>query len=440
MSDLVTLSLAQASHSIHTLALSPVTYVEALLEHIGSIEPSLQAWVQLDAQSALNQAHQLEKELHEGISRGSLHGIPVAIKDLFDVAGMETLAGSEIISGNIAQVDSTAVARLRQKGAIIMGKTAMTVFAAMDPCGTVNPWNHAHTPGGSSSGSAAAVASRMCPAALGTQTAGSVLRPAAYCGISGLKPTFDAVSRRGLFPCAWSMDHVGVMACSAEDVALVFDAVAELPLPPSRPAFVLGVPDRYFFDELAPDVMTAFAAAIETLREAGVEVREVVLPATFERGTDAGVVTMYAEMAALHRDRFTAQASAYPFRIRTLIEEGLRISAADYLRAQQVRRLCADDLTRTFAEVDCLVTPATPAPAPAGLSATGDWRFNLPFSASGHPAISVPCGFSADGLPIGLQIAAGYRRERRLFDLAGVFQAHTDWHRRRPESIQETLP
>jgi Asp-tRNA(Asn)/Glu-tRNA(Gln) amidotransferase A subunit family amidase len=310
----------------------------------------------------------------------------------------------------------------------------------MDPADTVNPWNWQHTPGGSSSGSAAAVASCMCPAALGSQTAGSVLRPAAYCGIAGLKPTYDAISRQGMFPCAWSMDHVGIMARSVADVAAVFAAIAESPMPEIPEAqgkLTLGVPDRYFQQDLTVDAASAFEAALDSFRDLGAAIRAVKLPASFEAGVEAGIVIMYAEMAAVHRSSFAAQKAAFPFRIRTLIEVGLEIRAADYLRAQQVRRQFVDDLSGLLAEVDCLVTPTTPAPAPKGLDATGDWRFNLPFSASGHPALTVPCGFSRDGLPIGLQLVASHWGERRLLGAGQRFQASTDWHERRPSMLRE---
>ena len=440
MTDVIGLGIEEAARLIRTGKLSSRAYVRALLDHIEQLEPLIRAWVTIDRDGALRAAEVADRDLQEGRLHGPLHGIPIGIKDLLDVAWSETRAGSQLLAGHVAAADATAVARLRAAGAVIPGKTAMTVFAAMDPTDTTNPWNPSHTPGGSSSGSAAAVASCMCPAALGSQTAGSVLRPAAYCGVTGLKPTYEAIPREGLFACAWSMDHIGIMARSAADVATVFAAAADVPAceagDPAAP-ITLGVPDRYFGEDLASDVADAFAAALNAFRAAGASTRVVNLPASFEVGVDAGIVIMYAEMAAFHRDRFAAHKDAYPFRIRTLIEAGLEIRAADYLRAQQVRRQFIADLTGLLDQVDCLVTPTTPAPAPRGLDATGDWRFNLPFSASGHPALSVPCGLSGDRLPIGLQLVAGHGREQRLFAAGRRFQTVTDWHARRPAMLRE---
>jgi aspartyl-tRNA(Asn)/glutamyl-tRNA(Gln) amidotransferase subunit A len=434
------LGIEQVAHLIQSGQLSSAVYVRALLDHIERLEPLVRAWAAIDRDGALRAAELADRDLQEGRPRGPLHGIPIGIKDLLDVAGTQTRAGSPMLAGHVAAADAAVIARLRAAGAIILGKTATTVFAAMDPADTVNPWNQLHTPGGSSSGSAAAVASCMCPAALGSQTAGSVLRPASYCGVTGFKPTYDAISRQGLFVCAWSMDHVGIIARSVGDIAAVFAAVVDAPeWDASDPETqkTIGVPDRYFHEGVTPDVAQAFAAALESFRAAGASTRTVTLPASFEAGAEAGILIMYAEMAAFHRSRFAAHKEAYPFRIRTLIEAGLEIRAADYLRAQQVRRKFIEDLSGLLDEVDCLVTPATPAPAPPGLDATGDWRFNLPFSASGHPALSVPCGWSSNGLPIGLQLVAGHGREQRLLAAGRRFQAITNWHERRPAMMQE---
>ena len=245
--------------------------------------------------------------------------MPIGIKDNFATQALETCANSKMLAGNVPSEDADAVQQLRSAGALVLGKTAMTVFAAMDPAPTRNPWNGDHTPGGSSSGSAAAVAARMCAAALGSQTAGSVLRPAAYCGLVGLKPTYGAVSRKGLIPCAWSMDHVGALARSVEDAEILLGALATRAPAANNvgdAAVTIGVPDRYFFDAMDADVGAAFEEAIALLSGAGARVVTVPLPRGFEALVEAGIVTMYAEMAAYHRERFArarGRVSATPF-------------------------------------------------------------------------------------------------------------------------------
>jgi aspartyl-tRNA(Asn)/glutamyl-tRNA(Gln) amidotransferase subunit A len=366
-----------------------------------------------------------------------LHGIPLGIKDNLATAGLETCAGSAILAGNVPAQDADAVRQLRAAGALTLGKTALTVFAAMDPASTRNPWNGQHTPGGSSSGSAAAVAARMCPAALGTQTAGSVLRPAAYCGVVGLKPTYGSVSRKGLVPCAWTMDHIGPIARRIDDVEALFCALAPAAAasPRDDTPVVIGVPDRFFFDSLATDVGAAFEETIAAFGRAGARIVNTSLPAGFEALVEAGIVTMYAEMGAYHRDRFADRAADFPPRLSALVEVGLSIGAADYLRAQQIRRRETQALSRILQDITALVSPTTPTPAPAGLANTGDWRFNLPFSHSGHPAISLPCGVSRSGLPIGLQMAAAHFGEHRLFRAGRMLQEETDWHEKSPPSM-----
>ena len=437
--DAAALGIREAQALFTSGELTVTAYAGALLDQIERFDPTVRAWESIDAETVLRDASIADRALQEGRSIGPLHGIPVGVKDLLDIAGSETKAGSVSLPGKIADRDAAVVARLRDAGSLILGKTAMTVYAAMDPADTTNPWNPQHTPGGSSSGSAAAVASCMCPAALGSQTAGSVVRPAAYCGVTGLKPTYEAISRDGLFACAWSMDHVGILARSVDDVFQLFAVAADVATPTlahNRPEISIGIPDRYFNDDVSPDVAAAFESALDSLRQTGAKLQTVTLPACFEAGVDAGIVIMYAEMAAVHRERFASQKLAYPFRIKTLIEIGLKISAADYLRAQQVRREFCVEMSNLLKTVECLVTPTTPAPAPKGLDATGDWRFNLPFSASGHPALSVPCGMSRDKLPIGLQLVAGYWCEQTLFSVGERFQATTNWHRRRPPMMQ----
>jgi Asp-tRNA(Asn)/Glu-tRNA(Gln) amidotransferase A subunit family amidase len=395
MSEPWNLGVAAAARGIASGELSSRELTESLLARIELVDRDVQAWVRLAPKQTPRP--------------GPLHGVALGIKDIIATAGLEMNVGSPLMAGNVPKADAPLVRRLREAGAIILGKTHMTEFAAMDPAPTRNPWNLAHTPGGSSSGSAAAVAACMVPGAIGTQTAGSILRPAAYCGIVGLKPTYDAVDRTGVFPCAWSMDHIGPMARSVEDVALLFRAMSGRSAQPQKTERI-GVPDRYFFDCDA-DTGRAFEAVVKALDARIVRVK---LPPTFEAGVHAGIVTMYSEMAAVHRERFAAHRDRYGWKLACLLDAGASVSAADYLRAQQVRRVAAREISQMLLDVDCLLTPTTPAPAPKGLNATGDWRHNLPFSSSGHPSLSVPVALSGAGLPIGVQLVAAYDAEEKL--------------------------
>jgi aspartyl-tRNA(Asn)/glutamyl-tRNA(Gln) amidotransferase subunit A len=433
MTDPFQWGVAEAAQKIRAKSISSREYVHALLGRIAQHEPALQAWAYVAAESAAAEAAIRDEETASGESHGPLHGVAIAIKDNLDVAGMATRAGSDLSNSAAATEDSEAVRSLRKAGAIVLGKSAMTPFAAMDPAPTRNPWNGRHTPGGSSSGSAALVAGQMCSAALGTQTAGSVLRPASYCGVVGLKPTYETIGRKGLVPCAWSMDHVGAIARDVEDVALLFGvfaghrsmrAQAEIAAP------VIGIADRGF-DLDGSDNALVFKRAVDALAAAGAKVVPVRLPDGFEAICAAGIVTMYAEMGACHRDLFSRHAADYPPRLRVLVETGLSLSAADYINAQRVRRLATAELSVLLEGLTALVTPTTAGPAPADQGSTGDWRFNLPFSASGHPAITLPCGFSKDGMPLGLQAVAAHGHEDRLFAVGRLFQQHTDWHLKR---------
>lgn len=431
--------VTEAARNIRERHISSLEYVGALLARIDAINSGIQAWARIDRESLRVEARKCDDDAQHGRWRGPLHGMPIAVKDNFATAGLETCANSLMLAGNVPSENADAVQLLREAGSFTLGKTAMTEFAAMDPAPTRNPWNVERTPGGSSSGSAAAVAARMCPAALGSQTAGSVVRPAAYCGVVGLKPTYAAVGRKGLIPCAWSMDHVGVFARSTADIAMLFRALAPQSAehtPTDSAPIIIGVPDRYFFEQTDADVGTAFEDAISLLAAAGARILRVELPQGFEALVEAGIVTMYAEMAAYQRERFAKRASEFPPRLSILIEAGLTISAADYLRAQQIRRIETVALSRLLAPLTALAMPSTPAPAP-GFDSTGDWRLNLPFSHSGHPAMTIPCGMSKHGLPIGLQLAARHSGEDRLFQVGALFQTRSDWHQRSP-AIQPT--
>lgn len=443
------LTLAEASELIHKGELSPVDLVRSHLDRIAALEPHLLAWARTVPEQALAEAERLEKLLRKGTRLGPLHGIPVGIKDIYYTAGLETAGGSRVLAGFIPTYGATVVRRLREAGAIILGKTATTEFAYADPAPTRNPWSPGHTPGGSSSGSAAAVAAGMCLGAFGTQTVGSIVRPAAFCGVVGLKPTYGRVSRYGILPLAWSLDHPGPMAKTVRDAALLLEAVAGPdPNDPSaayRPVpryagmlgdplggLTAGIPDRYFPEHASPAVMAAFREAVRVLEELGMHVRDVQLPACFEAGVEAGRVVLHCEAAAFHRDRFRARRNEYGPKLAALIEAGLLVPAASYLRAQQVRSEAIAAMRRLLAEVDVLLAPAAPGPAPEGLGSTGDPVFNAPSSTFGLPSLGVPMGFAPPGLPLGLQIMGRHFDEATILRVGASFEAATPWHTRRP--------
>src|SRR5437588_192983 len=314
-------------------------------------------------EDARREAERLTRLQRSGTILGPLHGIPIGVKDIFNTAGVETACGSRIMAGFVPPADATAVARLRAAGAIILGKTHTTEFASFDPSPARNPWALTHTPGGSSSGSGAALAARMCQGALGSQTSGSIIRPAAFCGVVGLEPTFGRVSRHGVHPLAWTLDHPGPMARTVRDAALLLDAVAgpdphdpapcSAPAPPphaallaeagtdDRPAAALrvGVPDRYFTDGLDEEAEALFRSALRALEALGCGVREIRLPDEFEAGMDAHELIHNAEAAAVHVDTYRVRPGDYGSRLRAIIETGLQIPAPTYVRAQQVRTI-----------------------------------------------------------------------------------------------------
>lgn len=443
------LTLAEASDQVRKGKLLPVDLIRSHLDRIATVEPGILAWARTVPEQALAEAERLEKLLRKGTHLGPLHGIPVGVKDIYYTAGLETSAGSRLLAGFIPTFGATVVRRLREAGAIVVGKTATTEFAFADPAPTRNPWNPDHTPGGSSSGSAAAVAAGMCPGAFGTQTVGSIIRPAAFCGVVGLKPTYGRISRYGILPLAWSLDHPGPMARTVRDAALLLGAVAGPdPQDPSAaeravPSYgealaepprglTAGIPDRYFPERASAAVMAAFQEAVGALEGLGVRIRDVRLPACFEAGIEAGRVILHAEAAAFHRDRFRARRGEYGPKLAALIEGGLLVPAASYLRAQQIRSEAITAMRRLLAEVDVLLAPAAPGPAPEGLGFTGDPVFNAPSSTFGLPALGVPMGFAPPGLPLGLQIMGRHFDEATVLRVGAGYEAATPWHMRRP--------
>jgi aspartyl-tRNA(Asn)/glutamyl-tRNA(Gln) amidotransferase subunit A len=430
--SLHTLDAVDAARAIREKVLSPVDLVEALLERVERIDGRVQAWVLVDHDGARRAARQAADEATRGTFRGPLHGVPFGAKDIFYSAGLPTEAGSKTMAGFVPDYDATSVARLKAAGAILLGKLHTTEFATSDPAPTRNPWNVACTPGGSSSGSAAAVAARMVPLALGTQTIGSNVRPASYCGLVGLKPTFGRISTRGVMPLSYSQDHVGLMARSVEDIALGLSIAAghdpedasssRAPVPDylaaltSRRAPRVGVL-REFFERATPEVADTTAQVVNRFARAGADIEEAKLPPTFRAVAAAAYVIMRSETASVHAERFALKADLYQPAIRSSIEMGMLIPGDLYVRALRIRRQFRREMSPLLERYDVLLTPTTPTPAPEGM-ATGDASFQLPWSISGLPSITVPCGLTTSGLPLGIQLVSGAFTEAPLLSAA----------------------
>jgi Asp-tRNA(Asn)/Glu-tRNA(Gln) amidotransferase A subunit family amidase len=391
--------------------------VEAALAAVQRLEPTLAAWAHLDAEGARAAARALDAA--RPATGGALRGVPVGIKDIFHVAGMPTTAGSRPFAHSRPAVDATSVARLRAAGAIVLGKTHTTEFAFRDPGPTTNPWNPRHTPGGSSSGSAAAVAARMVPAALGTQTVGSVLRPAAYCGVVGFKPTHGLVPADGVIPLAWSLDHVGVFARTVDDVALVLGVLTGRgldPVPVGAPRLALA-PE--LLERATPEVAAHVRMLAERFAAAGAKVAEVRLPAEFGGLAAAGQRVLEAEAAAYHREAFATHEKDYGRGIAEMIRVGLSHSAVDYVVANRARLAFREAVMPLLAAHDALLSPTAPGTAPEGLAYTGDASLCAPWSSAGVPSVSLPSGVSAaSGLPLAVQLVQTAGAEARLLGVA----------------------
>ena len=416
------LSIAEASKAIKRGEITPSELLESHLKRIERNEHDIRAWVTVDKDGARDAAARLTKESEQGQIRGPLHGIPVGVKDIFYTAGLKTTMGSPIYSEFVPVKDSAVVSALREAGAVIVGKTETTDFACTDPAATRNPWNLQHTPGGSSSGSAAAVSSGMCPLALGSQTGGSVIRPAAFCGVVGMKPTYDILSREGVYPLAWSLDHVGFFVRSVRDASLVLGALTGNEMPSMETS--LAEPPRIgllrgFFQDYADElVWEGFMSSVDELREAGAQVVETPLPDSFNVVHAAHRLIMSSEAASVHQDNFRSRLGDYRRKLRGLITSGLLVPTSAYLRAQRIRGLFIEEVRRTLKGLDCLITPSAPTPALHGLESTGDAAFNSPWSLTGFPSITVPSALTKDGLPLGVQLINLPYQEKALLRTA----------------------
>lgn len=418
--------------------------VHSLLSQIDADETELRAWVSVDRDAALLTAKERDRELQAGMLRGPLHGIPVGVKDIIDIAGQRTMAGSALLANApVATDDAELVRRLRQAGAVILGKTVTTQFACFDPAITRNPWNSERTPGGSSSGSAAAVAAGMCLAAIGSQTGGSITRPASFCGIASCKPTFGRISRRGVVPVSEHLDHVGPLANTVADLAVMMDVLcgfdsqdpysahglgtetgsemqlaAAISAPFSRPPRLGRV--RQFFDPLVETTANeSLEMASAEWGKAGASIVEPTLPPAFADVIKHHWTVMAVEAATFHETRFAEHAEQYSPGIRRLIEDGLATPITDYVRSRQHQTELSQQILSTFTDenVDVLICPATIRPAP-DRATTGDPICNSPWSYTGLPTVSIPIAMTDNQLPLSVQLVGKPFGEEQLFQTA----------------------
>jgi len=460
------LGAGELSRLIQKREISPVEIVKAHLNRIESLEPILNSFITLLADQAMEAARQAEKEIQAGRYRGPLHGIPLGLKDLFYTKGIRTTSGSKIFDTFIPNVDGTVVTKLKEAGTLLLGKLNMHPFA-YGPTGENQEYGHMHNPwnpelitGGSSGGSGSAAASGQCTLTMGSDTGGSVRIPAALCGLVGLKPTYGRVSRYGLTPLAWSQDHVGPMARSVKDCALAMNAIAgydpndptsmDAPVPDYSRTLTgeirglrIGVPKEYFEIPIDSQVKEQFWKAMGRLGELGAVISEVSWPMFHDSMAIASTIQM-SEATAYHSDLIKAHGPRIYPPVRLRLEAGFFISAIDYIQAQRARTLFYHQSLRLFEKVDLLAGPTVPVTAfKIGLDKVKVGQANVgaislltqytrPFNLNGFPAITLPCGFSDDGLPIGLQLAGRPFEEEMVLRLAHAYEASTDWHLRRP--------
>jgi aspartyl-tRNA(Asn)/glutamyl-tRNA(Gln) amidotransferase subunit A len=452
------MTAAEAGRAFAARTLSPVELMSDLLARIARLDPKLNAFIRLDAEAAMAAAREAEREIAGGRTRGPLHGIPVGIKDIIDVAGLPTTCHSRILLDNIAAADAAVVARLRAAGAIVIGKLSTHEFAIGGPSRDLpfpparNPWNPAHHPGGSSSGSGAGVAAGLFPLALGTDTGGSVRNPASACGVVGLKPTYGRVSRRGVFPLAFTLDHVGPLARTVEDAALLLAAIeghdaadpgsaAFAPLGPieggvagMRIGFV-----RHFHETDLPaeaPVRAALHDAAEALKAAGAKIRTVTLP-TLNEFAAVNRVILGAEAWSIHAPWLRTRPGDYGQLARQRLMPGAFMSAGDYVGAQRRRAQMIAAVDDALREVDILLCASSMDPASriddaAETLRTYPRQARTPFNVTGHPALAMMAGLSSDGLPLSVQFVGRTGADATVLRVARAYERATEWHTRRP--------
>jgi aspartyl-tRNA(Asn)/glutamyl-tRNA(Gln) amidotransferase subunit A len=460
--ELCHLSMKEASIGLRRKEFSPSELAQACLKRIGSLDGQLHTFITVTADLALEQARRAEQELRSGTDKGLLHGIPVALKDLYATKNIRTTCHSAVLQEWVPDHDATPVVKLAQAGTVLLGKLAMHEFAFGGPSvdapfpAVRNPWNTAHIPGGSSSGSGAALAAGLCLGSLGSDTGGSIRTPSSHCGVVGIKPTYGRVSRYGVVPLSWSLDHAGPMARSVEDCAILLQAIAgydpadpasaNVPVPDFRAALKngikdirVGVPRTNWFNEnkgTDPETERVFNDALKTMESLGAIIVEIDgQPFSLARKANQTILT--AEAYAYHEKRFQDAPEKFGSSVRRRMLEGAFLSAADYITALRARSVLNEQIRANFGRVDVFATPTAPRP-PEAFDAMDPNEQNLrpsftnPFNLTGLPAISLPCGFTQGNLPVGLQIVTQPFAEATVFCVAYAYEQATDWHQRRP--------
>ena len=474
MKELCYRTVAQLANLIRQRKVSPVEVAHAFLERASELEPRLNSFITLLPDQALEAARRAEREIQAGHYRGLFHGIPVGLKDVFHTQGVRTTSGSAIYREYVPAIDCTAAQRLKAAGSYIIGKLNTSEFAH-DPTGSNphygparNPWDVGRMTGGSSSGSASAVASGQCPLTLGSDSGGSIRIPASLCGVVGYKPTYGLVSRYGITSGPWTLDHAGPLARTVEDVALAMNVLAghdtldptsaRVPIPDYTEALTsgvrglrLGVPREYVWDVMDPDVRGAVQKAIGQMERLGAVVEEVSMPLL--RAASFALLTLLSvDQASYHRELLLKRGAEYDPQVRLWIEVGLFVPSASYIKAMRARTLICREFHNVFQQVDLLVMPTTPIPAPTlgqkevqlGTGMRGVvnviGRLTRPFNLTGSPAITVPCGLTSQGMPVGLQIAGPRFKDALVLQTAHAYQQATEWHMRRPSPEMEPGP
>jgi aspartyl-tRNA(Asn)/glutamyl-tRNA(Gln) amidotransferase subunit A len=455
-------SLAEASQLVRTYAVSPVELTRACVDRIERLDTEIHAFASVDVTHALEEARAAEREIQSGRYRGPLHGIPVALKDNYDTVGIPTRNGSQVFARRMPTQDAATWERLRQAGAILMGKTTMSEAAwGVDFPPVRNPWDLRRNPGVSSGGSAAAVAAGLCFMAMGSDTGGSIRIPAGLCGIVGLKATYGRVSRAGILPHTWSLDHAGPLTRRVEDAALTLSVIAGYDPRDSASADVpvgdylsplrngvrgirIGVPREHFWERIQEHVEPVVRQALRDIEAAGAEVEEVSIP-HMANALGAILVTEMASVTAWH-DKYLKdrnRRALYTPEVRVLMDAGKFIFATDFLKAQRLRRVLIEEARTALSRVDVLATPALPLCAweisQSHVEIAGQtehvlhacWRFTYPWNLTGLPALSLPCGF-VDGLPVGLQLVGRPFDEAMILRVGHAYEATTRWHETRP--------
>jgi aspartyl-tRNA(Asn)/glutamyl-tRNA(Gln) amidotransferase subunit A len=453
-------TIAELGARLRRKEISPVDLTDAVLDRIAAVDGKIKAYITVTADEARNAAKAAELAILAGNYLGPLHGIPIAVKDLYYTRGIKTTAGSKILAGFVPDYDAAVVERLKGAGAVIVGKANTHEFAmnTWTPP-TRNPWDTDRIPGGSSGGSGAAIAASECIAAVGTDTGGSIRIPSALCGVVGLKPTFGRVSRHGVVPLAWTCDHAGPMAKTVEDAAIVLRAIAGYdardPATVNRPVpnyvraltgdvkgLRIGVPHEYFFDAIEPEVEDAVRKAIKTLEGLGASLHEVRFPHIGSLPIVHACIVL-TEAATYHEKWLRTRADDYQPDVRFSLEWGKLFMGIDYVQAQRVRELIRQDFADVMRQVDVIAAPTVPAPAsklgedPITIKGRKEGlvgahiRLNRPSNHTGLPAISVSCGFTTAGLPIGLQLIGRAFDEATVLRAAHAYQMNTPWRSKR---------